>query len=63
MSDSTPKLKPLSNSNYPEWSGEMKAWLMRNGLWRLVSGKETKPNLKEAEALEKWEAKVERAAG
>ena len=21
------KFKPLSNSNYPEWAGEMKAWL------------------------------------
>ena len=62
MSDLTPKFKLLSNSNYPEWSGEMKAWLMRNGLWRLVSGKETRP--KEAgEALEKFEAKVEKAAG
>ena len=56
-SDSMPKLKPLSNSNYPEWSGEMKAWLMKNGLWRLVSGKETKP--KDNEELEKWEAKSE----
>ena len=37
------KFKPLSNSNYPEWAGEMKAWLMRNGLWRIVSGRESKP--------------------
>ena len=35
-----PKFKPLSNSNYPEWCGEMKAWLMKNGLWKVVSGKE-----------------------
>ena len=60
-SDSLPKFKPLSNSNYPEWCGEMKAWLMKNGLWRLVSGRETKP-IKE-EALATWEAKAERAAG
>ena len=53
------KIKPLSNSNYPEWAGEMKAWLMRNGLWRLVSGKESKP---EKEASD-WEVKAERAAG
>ena len=39
----------------------MKAWLMKNGLWRLVSAKETKP-IKE-EALAVWEAKAERAAG
>ena len=55
------KFKPLSNSNYPEWAGEMKAWLMRNGLWRIVSGRESKPADKND--LEKWEAKAERAAG
>ncbi len=59
--NSIAKIKPLSNSNYPEWCGEMKAWLMRNGLWRLVSGKETKPN--GAEELNKWENKAEKAAG
>ena len=37
----------------------MKAWLMRNGLWRIVSGKEAKPSSDE----DKWEAKAERAAG
>ena len=56
-----PKFKPLSNSNYPEWCGEMKAWLMKNGLWKVVSGKEMKP--KDADALVKWEAKAEKAAG
>ena len=56
------KIKPLSNSNYPEWCGEMKAWLMRNGLWRLVSGRELKPS-SGMEELNKWEAKAEKAAG
>ena len=55
------KIKPLSNSNYPEWSGEMKAWLMRNGLWRLVSKREVKPS--KEDDLNKWEAKAEKAAG
>ena len=55
------KIKPLSNSNYPEWAGEMKASLMRNGLWRLVSGKETKP--RDDEAAASWETKAEKAAG
>ena len=54
-SDSLPKFKPLSNWNYPEWCGEMRAWLMKNGLWRFVSGKETKQKDKQA--------KAERAAG
>ena len=61
MAESSLKFKPLSNSNYPEWSGEMKAWLMKNGLWRLVSGKEPKPSDKEL--LLKWEEKAEKAAG
>ena len=55
------KIKPLSNSNYPEWAGEMKAWLMRNGLWRLVFGKETQPADGEKHAV--WEEKAEKAAG
>ena len=57
-----PKIKPLSNSNYPEWSGEMRAWLMRNGLWRLVSGKLPKP-IREADEILKWETKAEKVAG
>ena len=60
-SEGLPKIKPLSNSNYPEWSGEMRAWLMRNGLWKLVSGKLPKPS--DTEELIKWEAKAEKAAG
>ena len=60
-SDSLPKIKPLSKSNYPEWSGEMRAWLMRNGLWRLVSGKLPRP--RDEDELVKWETKAERAAG
>ncbi len=60
--NSMAKIKPLSNSNYPEWCGEMKAWLMRNGLWRLVSGRELQPS-SGIEELNKWEAKAEKAAG
>jgi len=60
--NSMAKIKPLSNSNYPEWCGEMKAWLMRNGLWRLVSGRELKP-ISGIDELNKWEAKAEKAAG
>ncbi|KAJ3980336.1 hypothetical protein F5890DRAFT_729365 [Lentinula detonsa] len=41
----------------------MKASLMANGLWRLVSGKETKPSASDADKLEKWEIKAEKAAG
>ena len=58
------KIKPLSDSNYLDWAGEMKAGLMRNGLWRLVCGRETKPvGSDKTDTLEKWEIKAERAAG
>ena len=46
---------------YPEWAGEMKAWLMRNNSWRLVSGKEKQPS--ELEKSITWEEKAEKAAG
>ena len=36
---------------------------MRNGLWRLVSKKETKLPASKADELEKWEMKAEKAAG
>ena len=39
----------------------MRAWLMRNGLWKLVSGKLPKP--RDTEELGKWETKAEKAAG
>jgi hypothetical protein len=61
-SEGLPKIKPLSNSNYPEWSGEMQAWLMCNGLWKLVSGKMPKP-IRDADEIMKWETKAEKAAG
>ena len=60
---STPKIKPLGKGNYMEWSGEMKAWLMRNKLWRLVSGREAKPSASKVDDLDLWEAKAEQAAG
>ena len=60
---SSPKFKPLSNSNYTEGSGEMKAWLMKLGYWRLVAGKEKQPAKSEADAVERWKAKAEKAAG
>ena len=41
----------------------MKAWLMRNKLWKLVSGKEPKPESTKADELAKWEEKAEQAAG
>ena len=61
--NSSPKFKLLSNCNYAEWSGEMKAWLMKSGLWRLVSGKEIRPKGSDSEVVEQYEIKAEKAAG
>jgi hypothetical protein len=60
-SELLPKFKPLNNSNHPEWSAEMKAWLMKLGYWRVVCGKEIRPG-NGAENIEKWETKAEKAA-
>ena len=61
MADILLKFKSLNNSNYPEWSGDMKAWLMKMGYWKLVSGIEAKPA--EGKELLAWELKAEKAAG
>ena len=60
MADTSPKFKSLNNSNYPEWSGDIKAWLMKMGYWKLVSGIEAKPA--EGKELLAWELKAEKAA-
>jgi hypothetical protein len=62
MSVETPKFKHLNNTNYPEWSGEMKAWLRKLGYWSIVSGKETRPGSKEQEERASWDARADKAA-
>lgn len=59
-SESSPKFEKLGKSNYPEWSGEMKAWLMKMGYWRLVSEKERRPS--DPDAAEEWDIKQEKAS-
>ncbi|KAF9027869.1 hypothetical protein BDP27DRAFT_1179388, partial [Rhodocollybia butyracea] len=58
---SNPSFKVLTKDNYNDWVGNMKASLMSQGLWRLVSGKEAKPS--DPALLDKWEIKAEKAAG
>jgi len=41
---STPSFTKLNNTNYPSWSGNMKAWLMATELWGYVDGKTPKPS-------------------
>ncbi|THH22544.1 hypothetical protein EUX98_g8150 [Antrodiella citrinella] len=53
--------KPLITGNYPQWSGEMRAWLMRNGLWRLVKGVDVKASRADPLALTAEESKAENA--
>ena len=33
----------LKTGNYPQWAGNMKAWFMRSGTWKLVNGEELRP--------------------
>ena len=49
MSESTsssvkPTFPPLNKNNFGGWKGNMKAYLMALGYWRIVSGKELKPS-------------------
>ncbi|EEB97195.1 hypothetical protein MPER_03536 [Moniliophthora perniciosa FA553] len=56
----TPHFALLTNSNYPEWRRNAQAYLMKLGYWKLVSGKDTKPDDDKAGS---WETKAEKAAG
>ena len=64
-----PDITKLGANNYPQWSGEMQAWLHANQLWRLFSGHLTCPAKPETitEAYtdkdDQWLEKAERAAG
>ncbi|KAF8227132.1 hypothetical protein L208DRAFT_1496586 [Tricholoma matsutake] len=63
-SSKKPTFEQLSASNYMDWSGEMKAWLMKTGTWGIVSGKETRPNQKEhAKDAAAWDKASYKAAG
>ena len=62
-SSGTPSFAPLSAANYPQWSGEMRAWLMKHGLWSLVKGEESEPPASEAAELKDWRKRRDRAAG
>jgi len=69
MSSKAPNFDKLSSANYPTWAGEMQAWLMASGLWRIVNGSKPRPAASspptEAQAItiEDWETKAEKAAG
>ncbi|RXW13923.1 hypothetical protein EST38_g11925 [Candolleomyces aberdarensis] len=46
MSSSSPSFARLTSTNYTTWSGDMEAWLKSQGLWRIVSGSQKRPELK-----------------
>ena len=41
----------------------MRDWLRMQGLWKLVEGKESKPDASNEDKLLKWELKADKAAG
>ncbi|KAI0077277.1 hypothetical protein K474DRAFT_1752053 [Panus rudis PR-1116 ss-1] len=53
----------LSAHNYSTWKSDVQAALRSKGLWRIVSGSISKPDDKEAEKLEAYLDKADRAAG
>ena len=58
---SAPSFAHLSALNYPQWSGEMRAWLMKHGLWSIVSG-ETEPAPEEDIERREWRKRRDKAA-
>ena len=40
----TTALIPLNGSNYPTWKIQCRMMLMKEGLWKIVTGEETEPN-------------------
>lgn len=71
MAPKGPDFDKLGPNNYPQWSGEMEAWLRASELWRLVSGTlkrpadATKPEHKEAVETkqEDWDKMSDKAGG
>ena len=63
MSSSTPNFPKLNNSNYSEWKDNMKAWLQRSGVWRIVIGEEVRPESNQTAELSAWWQRSDRAAG
>jgi hypothetical protein len=64
-----PEIAKLGPNNYPQWSGEMQAWLCASQLWRLVSGDlkcPTKPSTITNDYTtkdEQWLERAEKASG
>lgn len=57
-----PDIQKLGATNYNVWSGDMKAWLRANQLWRIVSGDKKRPE-KDETKQDEWDEKKEKAAG
>lgn len=43
LSNVQPRFLLLIIGNYSSWSGNVRAWFMRQGLWGIVSGRTLKP--------------------
>ena len=63
MADSrTVNVVPLNGTNYPTWKIQCRMALMKEGLWRIVTGQETAPTGSETERA-KFGARRDRALG
>ena len=52
---------PLNEKNYPTWKVQMKMYLMREDLFRLVDGSEIPPSSSDAGALRKYNSRRDKA--
>ncbi|KAF9005250.1 hypothetical protein BDQ17DRAFT_386597 [Cyathus striatus] len=67
--EKAPTFAKLNSTNYREWCDNMEAYLKTIGLWRITSGKSTKPSKsspptpQEITAENTWEEAADKAAG
>ena len=67
MAIKPPQIEKLADTNYNQWSGQMKAWLRANTLWSIVSGQKQRPSAQSSDLdramQETWDEKASSAAG
>ena len=61
MESKVASIVPLNESNYPTWKVQCRMVLVRDGLWEIVSGKETAPGTDTDGSLTKFNSRKDRA--
>jgi len=54
-------ITPLDGSNYPTWKIQCQMGLMKDGLWGIVNESETRPGADDADGIERFDKKWDKA--